>query len=310
MASVVSVRHLCDDVAMRVLRRTSIVTALAVAAGGVFLAQDTAPVANQLKEDIVYVCPMDKDVRSNNPGACPRCGMKLQSDIPEPKEYHMELKLGGKLQVGVPTDLAFGIHDPWKGNPVKNFQVIHEKLFHMFVVSEDLEYFVHDHPTLGEDGEFHYKLAFPKAGMFRILGDFFPDGATPQLIPKTVMVPGKPPSPVRIGRDYSAKTTENLEVALRTEPEQPLAGIKTQMHFALKPGGGIEKLLGAWGHMLVASDDLIDMVHEHPFIADGGPQVQFNATFPRPIPYRVWVQFQRNGVVNTAHFDIKVEELR
>jgi hypothetical protein len=62
--------------------------------------------------------------------------------------------------------------------------------------------------------------------------------------------------------------------------------------------------------MLVASEDLIDLSHEHPFIADGGPRVQFNAIFPRPIPYRVWVQFQRNGVVNTAHFDLKAEELR
>jgi hypothetical protein len=24
----------------------------------------------------------------------------------------------------------------------------------------------------------------------------------------------------------------------------------------------------------------------------------------------VWVQFQRNGVVNTAHFDVPVEELK
>jgi hypothetical protein len=58
--------------------------------------------------------------------------------------------------------------------------------------------------------------------------------------------------------------------------------------------------------MLAASDDLIDMMHEHPFLADGGPEMQFSLVFPRPRVYRVWVQFQRNGVVNTAHFDIPV----
>jgi len=61
--------------------------------------------------------------------------------------------------------------------------------------------------------------------------------------------------------------------------------------------------------MLAASEDLIDLIHTHPFIADGGPNMQFNLTFPRPGTYRVWVQFQRKGVVNTAHFDIPAQEL-
>jgi hypothetical protein len=100
-----------------------------------------------------------------------------------------------------------------------------------------------------------------------------------------------------------------MEVELTTEPPQPVAGMKTLLHFRVKPGDGLEKYLGAWGHMLVASDDLIDLIHTHPFIADGGPRIQFNVTFPRARVYRVWVQFQRKGVVNTAHFDVPVEEL-
>jgi hypothetical protein len=51
------------------------------------------------------------------------------------------------------------------------------------------------------------------------------------------------------------------------------------------------------------------MVHAHPFIADGGPQIQFNLVFPRARDYRIWVQFQRNGVVNTVRFDVPVKEL-
>jgi hypothetical protein len=58
--------------------------------------------------------------------------------------------------------------------------------------------------------------------------------------------------------------------------------------------------------MLAASDDLIDMMHTHPFATEAGPVMQFNLVFPRARVYRVWVQFQRNGVVNTAHFDIPV----
>jgi len=265
-----------------------------------------------LPQDQVWVCPMDPDVRSSVAGVCPRCGMKLAANLPEATEYHMDLStLPRTLKPGQPAQLIFAIHDPWKARPVTNLQLVHEKLFHMFVISQDLEFFVHDHPVFEPDATFRYdNLRLPKAGMYRVLGDFYPDGATPQLIAKTMIVPGTPPAPVHLSRDYSAKDAANLQVEFRTEPPQAIAGLKTQLHFTIKPADGFEKYLGAWGHMLAASEDLIDLIHTHPFIADGGPNVQFDLTFPRPGNYRVWVQFQRKGVVNTAHFDIPVQELQ
>ena len=59
---------------------------------------------------------------------------------------------------------------------------------------------------------------------------------------------------------------------------------------------------------VVSCDDLIDTVHGHPFIADGGPDMLFHLQFPRARTYRVFVQFQRLGVVNTVFFDIPVDE--
>ena len=262
-------------------------------------------------QDTVWVCPMDPDVRSNTPGVCPRCGMKLLSGIPERAEYHMDLVTTPRaIKPGELTRLEFFVHDPWKDRPVISFQLVHEKLFHMFIVSQDLQYFVHDHPIFEPDGSFRYDERFPKPGMYRILGDFYPDGSTPQLIAKTVFAAGGISPTPTLERDYGTKSTENLQVEFRTEPAQPIVGMKTQLHFHLSPSEGIEKYIGAWGHMLVASDDLEDLIHTHPFIADGGPDIQFNVTFPRVRGYRVWVQFQRQGVVNTAHFDVPVSELK
>ena len=101
----------------------------------------------------------------------------------------------------------------------------------------------------------------------------------------------------------------NLSAALTTVPTRPLAGLKTQLHFQLSPADGLETYLGAWGHMLAASADLIDLIHTHPFIADGGPAMQFNVVFPRPGMYRLWPQFQRKGVVNTLQFTLAVGAL-
>lgn len=273
---------------------------------GMLCAQVTPPPNSSA--DLVYICPMDHDIRSNAPGKCSRCGMKLVEGIPEPVEYHLDLSITPKPPMPQElTHLRFDVHDPWKDNPVTKFTVVHEKLFHAFIVSEDLQFFVHDHPTW-ENGSFNYDAAFPKPGMYRILGDFYPEASSPQLIAKTVYIAGASSPPVPLSRDYSTKSAENLTVEISTFPPEPVAGANTQMHFKLSPGDGIEKYLGAWGHMLAASDDLIDMVHTHPFVSEGGPDVRFDLTFARARTYRVWVQFQRNGVVNTAHFDIPVKE--
>lgn len=264
-----------------------------------------------LGQDLVYQCPMDPDVRSNVEGICPRCGMKLRSGIPEPVEFPMDLKLNpAAVKVGEKIQLEFSVLDPENSKLIQHFQVVHEKLFHMFVVSQDLQFFLHDHPVFGADGKFRYEITFPKPGMYRILGDFYPDGATPQLIAKTILVPGgAPQSTPLLHRDYSTRDAGNMQVSLETDPPDPIAGIKTMMFFKLNPADGLEKYLGAWGHMLAASDDLIDLIHTHPFIADGGPNMQFNLYFPRPRNYRVWVQFQRKGMVNTAYYDVPAHEL-
>src|SRR5215831_4767849 len=204
-----------------------------------------------LAQDKIYVCPMDPDVRSNKEGVCARCGMKLVAGLPDPVEYPMDLTISPrKLAPGEKARLDFLVRDPWKSRPVTNFQIVHEKLFHMFVVSQDMQFFVHDHPTFQGDGNFVYDIAFPKPGMYRVLGDFYPDGATPQLIAKTVIVPGTPSKATPLTRDYSTKDAENMSVELVTDPPQPVSGQKTQMLFRVKPGDGLEKYLGAWAHML------------------------------------------------------------
>jgi hypothetical protein len=183
------------------------------------------------------------------------------------------------------------------------------RLFHAFVVSEDLQFFEHGHPALVAEGAFQYPIRFPKPGMYRILSDFYPVGATPQLTTETVFVAGPPATaPVQLTRDDSPKTGANMQVTLRTIPDQPTVGNRTQMRFTIDDANGLQQYLGAWGHLLAVSDDVIDMMHEHPFRTDGGAQVEFEVVFPRARTYRVWVQFRKNNAVNTVHFDVPVQQ--
>jgi hypothetical protein len=238
--------------------------------------------------------------------------MKLVANLPDRVEYPVALTLEPKHpRPGEDLQLAFRVFDPKTRKQVTDFQVIHEKAYHLFIVSQDLEYFVHGHPDQGPDSAFRLHTVLPKPGMYRVLSDFYPTGGTPQLIVKSLVLPGAPVTPgAQLKPDLNAKDTANLHVSLTMRPAQPIAGMKTLLFFDLEPADGLEPYLGSWSHMLAASDDLVDMIHDHPFIADGGPRMQFNVIFPRARTYRVWVQFQRKGVVNTAVFTIPVEELK
>lgn len=249
-----------------------------------------------------FICPMDPDIHSKVPGKCSRCGMPLEARIIEPVEYPTKFTFRA-------PHLSIDVKDPKTGKPVTDFEVVHEKFMHLFVVSSDLSYFAHIHP---QDGKIDLNL--PKPGTYKLAVDFYPKGGTPQFIEHYLTTPGYV-TPVsrsltHLTPDLTPKTGENLKVSLTMDPPEPIPGKKTLLFFKLEPGDGLEQYVGAWAHALVASGDLIDMEHTHPTYANGGSEVQFDFYFPRATTYRFWVQFQRLGVVNTVAFTIPVKELK
>jgi hypothetical protein len=296
----------CDSDVLRILeierylsnvKRRDLITGLAAAAlcGG----QEPA---------YPFVCPMDPDVRSDGPAKCRKCGMALVAGIPDSREFHVDMEVVPRLlRPDVPVRLRFVVRDPKSGKPAK-LQLIHERLFHLFLISRDLGFFAHEHPERQRDSSFLFRTVLPRTGEYRVLCDVYPEGAMPQMIPRTLIVPGPSPAP-NLREDLGPQQAQNLHVGLRLDPPRPLAGKKTMMFFALHPAAGLQQYLGAWGHMLAASADLIDLVHTHPAWDEVRSDVQFNLIFPRPGMYRVWVQFQRLGVVNTVAFNVPVSAI-
>ena len=266
-----------------------------------------------------FICPMDRDVKATSAGKCPRCGMKLVANLPEPLEYHLDLRVTPSApRVGQAAVLEFRVRHPKTGQPVREFEIMHERLFHAFLISADLAGFAHEHPWMRPDGAFELAVKFDRLAPYRVVADFYPKGGTPQFLAQTIFPQGAPlMPPPRLAPDLTPKTAANLRVELVTEPAEPIAGQETLLFFRLTPHADVETYLGAWGHLLSASDDLVDIVHDHPLYVDGVPppdlrvpsptQIQFNLIFPRERNYRVWVQFQRAGVVNTAAFTIPVK---
>jgi Heavy metal binding domain len=254
-------------------------------------------------------CPMDPDYRSDKPGFCPRCGMKLVLDVPDRIEFPLEISHTPELLLpGKTATLTLRVFNPLTNSVAKQFEIVHEKLIHLFVVSENLEYFAHIHPVLQSDGSFTQEICLPGGGMYRLLADFYPSGSVPQLGVGTIYVAGESPKP-HLAPALAPCSSANTTAALRVEPEQAIAGLQSRLFFTLTPSTGMQLYLGAWAHMLAASEDLVDLLHLHPFLADGKADMQFNIIFPRPGLYRIWTQIQRENTVNTFVFTVPVKAL-
>ncbi len=99
-----------------------------------------------------------------------------------------------------------------------------------------------------------------------MLSDFLPSGGTPQLPIHTIIVPGDAATfdPRSVQPDLEPKSSENARVELSISSGHAVARTTTSLRFRLTPGDGLETYLGAWGHMLMASADLAEMLHGHP----------------------------------------------
>lgn len=263
-----------------------------------------------------FWCPMHPDIRGQAGDRCPICRMAL---VPQPAPsdaYWLDLVPPGRVfQPGVPQVLRFAIRDPRKDEVTRQFDPQHERILHLFIVSHDLEYFTHVHPVQRRDGSFEEHVVLPRAGAYRLIADFVPSGAPPQLVQKSIVTAGYRGSLLRDGRlvlDVADKVVDGVRV--KAVIPEPVAGREQLVTFELEDAGtgrpidDLEPYLGATGHLLLVGADLQTAAHSHPVadLSNGpGPRVVFQVVFPREGDYRVWLQVQRGGRVLTVPFTVR-----
>lgn len=274
----------------------------------------------------VYACPMHPDVTANAPGTCPRCGMTLALMDPfDAREYLVDVATApAAIKPGEPFTLRLTVREPVSKSVVSQFATVHEKRFHLFVISQDLEHYDHVHPEQGADGSWSLPVTLPRAGYYRLYADFLPAGGTPQVIAMPLVTSGftgdiaSSSAHLVPDRDLT-KSVGSLKVSLAL-PEAPLtAGREEMFAFELvdrQTGAAVtdlEPYLAAWGHTLLLSEDTLSVVHAHPVepvpddpAARGGPVITFKAMFPKAGRYRLWTQMKRKGQLATAVFTIAV----
>ncbi len=308
-------------------------------------AHEAGPLDDPPDEEVAWVCPMHPSFTSTTAGACPICGMLLIQTRPyDTRDYRLLLRTEpAQVRPGERVTLLFTFLRPGTGEVVKDFEVVHTKRFHLFVISQDLEFFEHIHPIMRDDGTWTIETKVPKPGYYEVLCDFMPKGGSGQFLSAPFVTADfagdLADDSARLTPDLIfTKSAADITASLAFNPAQPTAGQYTHLSLYLtdtstgRPITDLQTYLGQFSHMLLMSEDLQCYVHSHPinFVVEqedaaglpeyiiapdadlaairGGPRVTFDALMPKAGVFRVWTQFQRNDQVRTIPFTFTVAD--
>lgn len=242
--------------------------------------------------------------------------------------YTLNLISGKSYLAAKPEMMQFAIQDQ-NGKILKDFDTVHEKKLHLIVVRKDRSYFQHVHPTLDEKtGMFMIEpFTFPTDGEYRVYADFTPLGA--QMDAMGIKLAATPYQDVKVG-DLSKYTGQLLgsdkftsdagglqtKLSLLDGGDGPstgyISGVELPLAIDVNKDGAafknLETYLGALGHMVILGPNL-EFVHAHPSTTDTANQtglILFNALMPVAGQYKLYLQTQVGGQVNTTDYTVTI----
>jgi hypothetical protein len=301
-------------------------------AAGHLAASHAAPAqdAAALPPGSTWYCPMHPDMTAAITGQCPLCKMPLVVGNPlDTREYELDFSTSpAAVTAGAPFTVRLRVRETGADQAITAFEEVHDKRYHLFIISRDMSIFEHVHPELRPDGTWELDTRLPKPGYYTIVSDFLPTGGSPQVITRSLITAdfrGDARSvPTRIEPDtIFEKTLNGMTARVDFEPQPLLAGEHGHLMFHLtdsatgQPVTDLQPYLGAFGHTVIMSEDQTDVVHSHPApdvsndisTGAGGPRVMFEGYFPLPGRYRAWTQFARHNQVTTFSFAFRVPTL-
>lgn len=295
---------------------------------------DTAKYKHKLGNKSFYFCSKQCQVNfAKNPAKYEKLAVQLEKQ--DLHEYEALLETSSNPVAGKPVDLAFTIRYADTKKLVQDFEMIHERLFHLLLVSDDLSWFEHQHPIRGSDGIFRKTWTFPRPGNYTLYADFTPADGDNQVKPLPLVVGGGEartypltPDAKRVKQvgDYRVELTLRPTAALTME--KPVILTYTVKDKQGRPLRNMQPFIGAPGHLIAISEDRKEVVHTHaihgsaePPMEKGaihvtpamstekGPAFSFKLTTPTSGLYKVWAQFMHRNRVITVPFTFLVQDL-
>ncbi|MEU8238110.1 hypothetical protein AB0C07_07695 [Actinoplanes missouriensis] len=193
--------------------------------------------------------------------------------------------------------------------PTTQFQTIHTKPMHMYVLRDDLSGYQHLHPEL-IGGAWTAPVTITDGGAYRVYLEFVPQGRPPGADPTVLGVPfviagdtRMVPVPAPRGEERSGPyTVRRLDgVADLT------SGTQTALQFQVLRDGRpatLEPYLGAYAHLSNFEVRTQGLKHLHPLPATGDAILSFHAAFAERGDKRLFLQFRAGGTIHQVAFTI------
>jgi hypothetical protein len=208
-----------------------------------------------------------------------------------------------ELRRGRTEPLRFRIVNT-RGETVRDFEVEHEKRMHLIVVRRDMTGFQHLHPEQAADGSWTADVRLDDGGSFRMFADFARGGERYTLA-ADLRVDGAADLAALPAPAPAATSDGGYQV--RLDGGDVEAGRPAELRFSIARDGrpvDVEPYLGAGGHLVALREGDLAFLHVHP--DESERTVGFEATFPTTGRYRLFLQFQHQGRVQTVAFTREV----
>jgi hypothetical protein len=221
-----------------------------------------------------------------------------------------KLTQSGIIALGKPIPLKIDIADR-QGKAIAQFDTFQEKLMHLIVVSDNLQFFDHIHPAHKGNGRFEVSATFPQPGSYTLFSDYKPTGQKEAVSALKAQAPGSSPSAPAIDL-RQAKFFGETKATLSFGQPTIKAGEEVALNFSLQqatnnqPITDLQPYLGERGHLVILKKSApltrTDYIHAHALKDTPAGQITFMTKFPQPGKYKLWGQFNRNGKIVIADF--------
>lgn len=211
--------------------------------------------------------------------------------------YRLAVKRTAYERSARPQRLTFQIVND-RGDPVRDYDVAHEKRMHFIVVRRDFADFQHLHPRMRDDGTWTQRVTLAHGGSYRVFADF-ERGGEQHTVGTDVQVAGDFRAKALPAERRIVRSDGGLEVTLRARDGRIGFEIRDE---GVVVNDRLDPYLGAKGHLVALRQGDLAYLHTH---AQGG-KLAFETTYPTAGAYRLFVQFSYEGRIHTAAFTQQV----